>query len=73
MNWKKNHEDLFGFYADLAVPYNICVRWVREFKDGKKLLTDKPRPGAPKLKVNKTLFVNVKNQVDIDPIGSVHE
>ena len=39
------HEDLFAVSSDLAVPYNTCARWIREFKDGRKLLTDKPRPG----------------------------
>lgn len=70
---KKIHDDLFIVYADLVVPYNTCARWVREFKDGRKLLTDKPRPGAPKSKVNGALIENVKNQIDNDPNISVRE
>ena len=71
---QKIHEDLFAVYSDLAVPYNTCARWIREFKDGRKLLTDKPRPGAPKSKVNETLVENIKKkQVDNDPNVSVLE
>ena len=70
---KKIHSDLFIVYADLAVPYNTCSRWVREFKDGRKEFSDKPRPGAPKSKVNEELIANVKNQVDNDPNVSVRE
>ena len=57
---QKIYEDLFAVYSDLVVPYNTCARWIREFKDGRKLLTDKPRPGAPKSKVNETLMENIK-------------
>ena len=46
---------------------------MREFKDGTKLIADKPRSGAPKFKVNETLIINVKNQVDNDPNVSVRE
>ena len=70
---KKIHYDLFSVYADCAVPYNTCSRWVREFKDGRKLLIDKPRSGAPKSKMNETLVANVKNQVDNDPNVYVRE
>ena len=70
---KKIHDDLYSVYADQAVPYNTCARWVREFKDGRKLLTDKPRSGAPKSKVNETLVTNVKKHVDNDPNVSVRE
>ena len=70
---KKIHDDLYTVYKESAVPYNTCSRWVREFKDGRKLLTDKPRPGAPKSKVNETLVANVKSQVDNDPNVSVRE
>ena len=70
---QKIHEDLFAVYSDLAVPYNTCARWIREFKDGRKLLTDKPRPGAPKSKVNEILMENIKKQVDNDPNVSVRE
>ena len=70
---QKIYEDLFAVYSDLVVPYNTCARWIREFKDGRKLLTDKPRPGAPKSKVNETLMENIKKQVDNDPNISVRE
>jgi transposase len=56
---KKIHDDLFGVYADLAVPYNTCARWVRQFKDRRKLLTDKPHPGVPKSKVNALLQYSI--------------
>ena len=70
---KQIHEDLYTVYKELAVPYNTCSRWVREFKDGRKLIADKPRSEAPKFKVNETLIINVKNQVDNDPNVSVRE
>lgn len=70
---QKIHEDLFAVYSDQAVPYNTCARWIREFKAGRKLLTDKPRPGSPKSKVNKTLVAIIKNQVDNVPNVSVRE
>ena len=70
---KKIHDDLYKVYVDLAVPYNTCSRWVREFKDGRKLLSDKPRSGAPKSKVNETLIANMKSQVQKDPNVSVCE
>ena len=38
---KKIHSDLFSVYADLAVPYNTCSRWVREFKDGRNIKREK--------------------------------
>ena len=49
---KKIHNYLFIVYADLSVPYNTCLRLVEEFKDDKKVFSDKPRPGKPKSKVN---------------------
>ena len=70
---KQIHEYLHTVYKELAVPYNTCSRWVREFKDGKKLIADKPRSAASKFKVNETLIINVKNQVDNDPNVSVRE
>ena len=47
--------------------------WEREFKDGRKLVADIPRPGTPKSKVDETLTVNVQDQVDNDPNVSVQE
>ena len=30
---KKIHDDLKYVYSDQTLPYNTCVRWVREFKE----------------------------------------
>ena len=70
---KQIHEDLHTVYKELAVSYNTCSGWVREFKDGRKLVAYKPRSGAPKSKVNEPLIVNVENHVDNDHNVSVRE
>ena len=72
-NLKKTHDDLKYAYSDQALPYNTCARWVREFKRGRILLPEKPRPGAPKSKVNELLIVNVRKQIEEDPNVSIRE
>ena len=57
----------------IYVPYNTCYMQMRDFEDERKLLTDQPYPGAPKLKMNETLVVNVKSQINNDPNVSVRE
>ena len=69
---KQIHEDLHTVYKELAVPYNTCSRWVREFKDGRKLIADKPRSGAPKFKVNETLVREISSDLDVS-IGTIHK
>ena len=72
-NLKKIHDDLKYVYSDQALPYNTCARWVREFKEGRMLFADKPRPGPPKSKVNEVLIVNVRKQIEEDPNVSIRE
>ena len=72
-NLKKIYDDLKYVYSDQALPYNTCVRLVREFKEGRMHFVNKPHPGTPKSKVNEVLIANVLKQIEVDSNFSIHE
>ncbi|GFR99344.1 transposase [Elysia marginata] len=67
------HETLQTVCGDCACSYQTVFRWVKEFNESKESLSDCPRPGRPKSRVNEQTIASTKKDIDEDPHISVRE
>ncbi|GFS14439.1 transposase [Elysia marginata] len=67
------HETLQTVCGECACFYQTVCSWVKEFNEGKKSLSDCPRPGRPKSRVNEQTIASTKKDIDEDPHISVRE
>ncbi|GFS23518.1 transposase [Elysia marginata] len=67
------HETLQTVCGDCACSYQTVCAWVKEFNEGKELLSDCPRPGRPKSCVNEQTIASIKKDIDEDPHIYVRE